>query len=267
MIFKFHFLRFTFLDLVDVLLVSVVLYGILSMMKGTRAQRMIFGLIIILVIVILSQWFQLRTLNWLINKVATVWVIAFLIVFQPELRELLAKLGHSPIFSPFISREGEKVIPAIVDAAFNLAENRIGGLIVIEREVDLKRFRETGKSIGAKVSSELLQTIFTPHSPLHDGAIIIRGDTVLAAGAMLPLSINPRYERFLGTRHRAAIGISEQTDAIAVVVSEETGQVSFAVSGNLRRNLSRDTLETYLRNALVPKEKYQTVHRYSEDIR
>ncbi|MGB9561348.1 MAG: diadenylate cyclase, partial [bacterium] len=162
-------------------------------------------------------------------------------------------IGHSPLFAPFISGEGEKIIPEIVDASFNLAQNRIGGLIVIEREIDLGRFKEVGKQIGAKVSSELIQTIFTPHSPLHDGAIIIRGDTILSAGAMLPLSINPRYERFLGTRHRAAIGVSEQTDALAIVISEETGQVSFAMDGNLRRNLSKETLENYLRNTLIPR--------------
>ncbi len=253
MIFKFHFIRFTYVDLIDVLLVALVIYAFLLMMRGTKAQRMVFGLIVILGIVVLSQLFQMRTLSWLVNKVATVWVIAFLIVFQPELRELLARIGHSPLFAPFISGEGEKIIPEIVDASFNLAQNRIGGLIVIEREIDLGRFKEVGKQIGAKVSSELIQTIFTPHSPLHDGAIIIRGDTILSAGAMLPLSINPRYERFLGTRHRAAIGVSEQTDALAIVISEETGQVSFAMDGNLRRNLSKETLENYLRNTLIPR--------------
>lgn len=255
MIFKFHFIRFTYIDLIDVILVAVIFYNIFAMMKGTRAQRMLFGLALILVFVFISQWFQMRTLDWLISKIATVWVIAFLIVFQPELRDFLTKIGQSPLFAPFISKEAEEIIPEVVEASFTLASARIGALIAIEREVNLRRFGEAGKSIGAKVSSELIQTIFTPGSPLHDGAIIIRGDQIVCAGAMLPLSINPRYERFLGTRHRAAIGVSEQTDAVAIVVSEETGQVSLAVRGTLRRNLGRETLEAHLRLILLPKEK------------
>ncbi len=247
-LFRFYFLEFTLFDLIDIILVAIILYNILLFMRGTRARSILLGLLVLAFLALLSHWFELRTLGWLIDKFATVWVIAFLIVFQPELRDLLVRMGQSPILRRFIPKEeAYSGISELLDAAFSLAREFKGSLIVIEREMSLKRFAETGRELEAKLSSELLQTIFTPHSPLHDGAVIVSRGRVIAAGVTLPLSSNPRYERFLGMRHRAAIGITEQTDAITIVVSEETGQVSLAIRGSLKRNLSKPTCENYLK--------------------
>ena len=247
-LFRFHFLQFTLYDLIDIILVAIILYNILLFMRGTRARSILLGLFVLAFLALLSHWFELRTLAWLIDKFATVWVIAFLIVFQPELRDLLVRIGKSPILRRFVPKEESySRISELLDAAFALAREFKGALIVIEREMSLKRFVETGKGLEARLSSELLQTIFTPHSPLHDGAVIISKGRVIAASVTLPMSSNPRYERFLGMRHRAAIGITEQTDAVAIIVSEETGHVSLAIRGELKRNLSKPTCENYLK--------------------
>ena len=243
-----YFLNFTLSDLIDILIVSFILYNILLFMRGTRSRSILLGLVVIAFLAILSHIFELSALGWLIDKFVTVWVIAFLIVFQPELRNFLVQIGQSPILRRFISQEeSSTTISELLDASFALAHRFTGALIVMKREISLKSFIDTGKRLDAQLSSELLQTIFTPHSPLHDGAVIVSEEKVIAAGVTLPISSNPRYERYLGMRHRAAIGITEQSDAVAIIVSEETGQVSLAIKGTLKRNLSRPTTENYLK--------------------
>lgn len=234
------------LVVLDISLLSLVIYRLLLLIRGTRAAQMLVGLLLIVVLSIAADWLELGGLDWLISNLKTVWVVAFLILFQPELRRGLAQLGQSRLFAPITTGTRFAVLGEIVKAVEEMAEERIGGLIVLEREAALRSFVETGTRLDAAVTSELLLTIFTPHTTLHDGAVIIRGDRVVAAGCILPLSQNPRLTQALGTRHRAALGLAEETDAVVVVVSEETGGISIAADGKLVRRLDEGTLRSEL---------------------
>ncbi len=233
-------------DLLDVLILSGLFYYLFRFIRGTRAAQMFVGLVIILLVSLLASVLQLEGLTWLISSLKTVWVLAFLILFQPELRKALTSLGGGKIFRSFTRAQDSSVLGELVRAAESMAEKGLGALIVIERNVGLKNIVETGTLLEARVSAELLVTVFTPPSPLHDGAVVIAGTQVLAAGCILPLSLNPRLAYALGTRHRAALGISEESDAIVVVVSEETSQVSIAEGGRLIPNLDAGTLRSTL---------------------
>jgi diadenylate cyclase len=230
-------------DILDILIVSYLLYRLFSLMRGTRAVHMFFGLIVLFILSVIAQWVNMIALDWIISSLRTVWVIAFVIIFQPELRRALAMMGQNPVLSRFVSvQESKGVVPEIIKAVASMSEKRIGALIVLEKDMGLKNYAETGTEVDATVSAELLGTIFTPPSPLHDGAVIIQNDRVVAAGCILPLTQDPRVASALGTRHRAALGLSEETDAIVIVVSEETGTIAYAEGGKLHRKIDINTL-------------------------
>ncbi len=249
-LFKISFIEFGVLDIVDIIIVAYIVYQFILLMRGTRAISMMAGLVLILFLAFVSTWLNMNSLKWLIARLGTVWVIAFLVVFQPELRNILTRLGNAPIFRRFVNVEGRKVVAAVVEAVELLSDAKVGAIIAIKRDVGLKGYEETGKRIGAEVTPELLVTLFTPHTPLHDGAAIIEGDRIIAAGCELPLTTNPRYQRTLGMRHRAGVGLSEETDALVVLVSEETGAISLAIRGHLRRSLTTETLKRLLEVSL-----------------
>ncbi len=233
-------------DAVDILLVTFLLYKLFVLMRGTRAVHMFFGLVILFVLSVIAQWANLMALDWIISQLRTVWVIAFVIIFQPELRRALASLGQHRFLSRFFTVEETGVIPEIVRSASRLAEKGIGAIIVLEKDVGLKNYIETGTKIDAKVTSELIETIFSPASPLHDGAVIIQNDRVAAAACILPLTQDQRLSVSLGTRHRAAIGLTEETDAIVIVVSQETQSISYAQGGKLNRKTDVNALRAEL---------------------
>ncbi len=242
-----------YLDLIDIAVVALVFYKLFMLVKGTRASQMFAGLVVLVAASLVAQWFQLNALNWIIGSLKTVWVIAFVIIFQPELRKGLALIGQNRLFGPFIRVQEFGALGEILKAVEQMSEEKKGALIVIERDVGLRNYEETGTPLHAKVTWELLDTLFTPPSPLHDGAVIIRGDEAVAAGCLLPLSENPRLPADLGTRHRAAIGLSEETDSVVIVVSGETGAISIASRGKLKRRLDKGSFRSELSKLLVRK--------------
>ncbi|MBO8171482.1 MAG: TIGR00159 family protein [Bacillaceae bacterium] len=247
--------------IIDILLVSYVIYKLIMLLRGTRAIQLLKGIMVIVVAWLASTFLELRTLQWLMSQAFTYGVLAIIIIFQPELRRALEQLGRGRFFSRTGSVDEQAVsrlVNEVNKAAQYMAKRRIGGLIVIERNTGLSDYIETGTEIEGKVSSELLINIFIPNTPLHDGAVIIRKNMVMAAGCYLPLSENPTIDRDLGTRHRAAIGMSEVSDALSVVISEETGNVSIAVNGELKRGLSEEEVREFLMQELRPSEKSQS---------
>lgn len=247
---QYDFLSFGLKDVVDILIVSFIFFQLLKLMQGTRSAQIIIGLFSLAVVAFISYWFQLEGLTWLFSNLATFGLIVLVIVFQPELRGMLAQFGQSRIFNRFFAAERRRSIEEISRAALRLAELRYGGLIVIERQTGLRNFAESGKVLDAELSSELLVTLFTPYTPLHDGAVIVSADHVVAAAASLPLTVNLRYSKLFGMRHKAAIGVTEVSDAVVVVVSEETNQLSIAYAGVLYSNINkgefREKLAHYL---------------------
>ncbi|MFQ5600223.1 MAG: diadenylate cyclase CdaA [Candidatus Krumholzibacteriia bacterium] len=245
------------LELVDIALVSFLFYRVFLLVRGTRAAQMFFGLALLMGTSIAADILGLGALNWIVSNLKTVWVIAFVILFQPELRRALAALGQNRLFRNFVRSDEGGPIGEIVQAANRLAEQGQGALIVIEREAELRAVAETGTRIESRVTSEILETIFTPPTPLHDGAVLIRGNQLVAAGCILPLTTNPRLAATVGTRHRAALGITEETDAVVVIVSEETRSVSLSMDGRLRLNIDRTALRGELASLFViqPKKK------------
>ncbi|MBI5836435.1 MAG: TIGR00159 family protein [Candidatus Eisenbacteria bacterium] len=246
----FHLHQHWFLDVLDILLVAFLFYRLFLRVKGTRAAQMFASLIFIVLVSMLAQYLQLSALNWIFNTLKTVWVVAFVVIFQPELRGALAQLGQVPILSQLFRVGQRGVLHEVARAVEQLSERKWGGLIVLERDIGLMNYVETGSRLDAHVRSELLVTIFTPGSPLHDGAVMISGDTLLSAGSILPLSQNLPPAPRMGMRHRAALGLAEETDAVVVVVSEERRDVSLAVDGELRRNLSIVELRAALHGLL-----------------
>ena len=240
-------------NILDIIILSGLFYYLFRFIRGTRAAQMFVGLVILLLISLVAGALQLNGLNWIISSLRTVWVLAFLILFQPELRKALTSLGGGRMFRSFTRSQESFILGELVRAVETLSEKGIGALIVIERNVGLKNIVETGTLLDARVSAELLVSIFTPPTPLHDGAVVVSGSQVVAAGCILPLSQNPRLAYALGTRHRAALGISEESDAIVLVVSEETSQISIAEAGRLLPNLDEGTLRSTLGTLLVPR--------------
>jgi diadenylate cyclase len=234
------------LDVLDILLVAVLFYRLLILVKGTRSAQMYVGLLVIVLIGIAAREFDLIAVKWIADSLKTVWLIAFVIIFQPELRHALAQFGRTRYFRSFLRGESYGVLGEVVRAVETLAQRRHGALIALERNVGLRNFVETGTRLDAKVSAELLVTLFSPGSPLHDGALILREETVIAASCILPLSSNPRVAGTLGTRHRAALGLSEESDAAVIVVSEETGDISIAFRGQMQRSLDEGELRSEL---------------------
>jgi diadenylate cyclase len=245
-LFHISFLKFTLADLIDVTLVTYLFYRVLILMKGTRSAQIVLGGFLLFSISFLAFWFRLEGLKWLITNIATVGILVLVIVFQPELRNALAQIGHNKLFRLFFRYEKSRILDELVKAAIRLSQLRYGGLLVIEREIGLKNFIETGKPINAEVSADLLVTIFTPYTPLHDGAAIIQGDYVVAVACTLPLTQNPRYAELFGMRHKAAIGITEESDAIAIAISEETGKITIAFKGVLHEKIDNSVLKETL---------------------
>jgi diadenylate cyclase len=241
-----EFGRLHWREALDLFLVSSVFYYLFRLIRGTRAAQMFVGLVLIVLASTAAAWLQLTALNYIADSLRAVWIVVFVILFQPELRGALMSLGKGRLFSAFTRGEEYSILGELVRAAEALSARRLGALIVLERDIGLKNYVETGTPLEARVSHELLATIFTAPSPLHDGAVIIAGNRLVAAGCILPLSQNPRLVYALGTRHRAALGISEETDAVVVVVSEENGAISVAERGRLLRNMDSGTLRSTL---------------------
>ncbi|SKC35548.1 diadenylate cyclase CdaA [Maledivibacter halophilus] len=247
-------------DIIDMTIVAFVFYKLYMLIRDTRAEQLIKGLLILLVATKLSEWSKLFVVNYILNKTITVGFIALLIVFQPELRKALEHLGRSRLLLTkniveIAHEDLDSRIKEISDAVASLSRQKIGALIILERETGISEVIETGNSIEGKISSSLLINIFIPNTPLHDGAVIIRKDKIMAAGCFLPLSENPNLSKKLGTRHRAALGITETSDALAIVVSEETGGISVAMAGKLSRFLDIDTLKTIIKEAFSPEKQ------------
>lgn len=244
------------LDIFDMVIVAFVLYKLYIMIKDTRALALLKGLIVMLIATVISRWLGLNVIYWLLQKTMTVMLVALPIVFQPELRRALEQLGRGTLFKKNVflnEEEQENLLDELAKAVAVLAKNRIGALIVLERETGLSDYIETGIKVDGIVSNEFLINIFIPNTPLHDGAIILRGNRIMAAGCLLPLTEDRTLKKELGTRHRAAIGISEQADAAVVVVSEETGIISLASAGRLVRDLDADLLKDKLRPLFASK--------------
>jgi diadenylate cyclase len=241
----------TWWDLLDMAFVSFFIYQLLLLIRGTRAMQMALSAVFIISLYFVSQWLQLETVNWVIRNLAAYVVIAIIVLFQADIRRALAHFGRAPFFRHFDGPAGaDESIEELVMATAALSSRRIGAIIVIERRIGLRNYIEGGIPLDAIITYDLLAAIFQPGSPLHDGAVIVQGDRIAAAACFLPLSINPRVSRELGTRHRAAIGVTEENDSVAIVVSEETGIISLAIGGDLERNLTPDGLRIRLRSLL-----------------
>ncbi|MEK3682508.1 diadenylate cyclase CdaA [Paenibacillus sp. FSL R10-2736] len=239
-------------DIIDILIVSYIIYKVLNMVRGTRAVQLLKGILVLVVIWGGSTLLDLYTLKWLMNQMFTFGVFAIFIIFQPELRRGLEQLGRGKFFGRTAENDEEisKLIGEVIKAVNYLAVRKIGALIVFERSTGLNEYTESGIAMRSEVSSELLINIFIPNTPLHDGALIMQGSQIAAAACYLPLSENPFISKELGTRHRAAIGISEVADSVSVVVSEETGQISLAINGQIVRDIKEESLISKLHQEL-----------------
>lgn len=245
-------------DVIDIFIVSFMFYKLFALIRGTRATQLIRGILFIFIGSKLSEFFKLYTISWILNNAVTVGFIAILIVFQPELRRILEHIGNNKLLKPVNfeeSRSNANVIEEIVKATYSLAGKKIGALMVLERKTGLRDIIETGISLNSDISYELLMNIFIPNTPLHDGAVVISNDHIIAASCFLPLTDNKQISMELGTRHRAGIGISEKSDAIVIVVSEETGYVSICEKSKINRNVSKEYLLNYLVENFVVEEK------------
>ena len=251
----------SFIDIIDILIVAYIIYRIMKLLKDTSAERLIKGIIILVGIMLLASMLHLTMISWLLQQALNVGLFAIVVVFQPELRRLLEQIGKGN-FSRLIvpadaPDEVESMITATVSACADMSRTKTGALIVFERRERLGEIISTGTMVDAAPSAELIKNIFFKNSPLHDGAMIVRAGRVCAAGCVLPLSGNQSLSRDLGTRHRAAVGMSESADSVLVVVSEETGSISVAIGGMLKRHLSPDMLRKLLENELLDSEKQE----------
>lgn len=253
-------------EAVDIAVVSYIIYKLILLVRGTRAVQLLQGIVVLILVFAMSYIFELYTLQWLMNQLFTIGILAIFIIFQPELRRALEKIGQGRIFTLGYMDEDQLVherIHQVIEALQHLASRRIGALIVFERETGLSEYIESGTKLDAKVSAPLLINLFIPNTPLHDGAVIIRGGMIAAAGCYLPLSENPFISKELGTRHRAGIGMSEVSDAIVVIVSEETGQISLAIQGQMVRDVREESLIAKLHEELNPSLKKKAKERKS----
>ncbi len=239
-------------DVIDVIVVAFFIYKILQFIKETRAEQLVKGLLLLLFLTKISEWLKLYTVNFILRNTMTLGMIALIIVFQPELRRALEYIGRGSLVSKyFVPVEKDHVTEikeSISNAVAYLKQRKTGALIIIERETGLSEVADTGSKLNAHISEELLINLFNTNAPLHDGAVIIRGDRLLAAGCVLPLSHNKNLSKNLGTRHRAGIGITENSDAVAIIISEETGDISVAIDGKLSRFLDVKSIERIVLN-------------------
>lgn len=233
-------------DILDVIIVAAILYRLLLIIKGTRAAHMLTGLAVLFGIFLFSGRLKLYTIDWIIQTLWAQIVLAVIILFQPEIRKALAHMGKAKFLPSFSSAEGLRSREEIVKAAVSLANREMGALMVIERENSLDEIMEIGTQLDAKVSQEILLSIFHTSSPIHDGAVVIRGNRIISAGCFLPLTLSSKLSKSFGTRHRAGIGLTEETDAVVVIVSEETGTISVAVGGRILKNMDSGKLRDFL---------------------
>ena len=245
------------LDFVDMLVVWLVIYRVLLLIKRTRAVQMLSGLGILAIAYIVSIWMELFTLNWLLERFFSNLFIIIVVLFQHEIRRGLAHIGRNPFFTSISADEETLVIEELVKSVVQLAQKKIGALIVIEREIGLEDYIEVGTKIDSTVNAELINAIFVSSSPIHDGALILRGGRITAAGCFLPLTKNPSVDKNLGTRHRAAIGLTEETDAVVIVVSEENMNVSLVIGGQITHGLDMATLRKALYNLFSLTREYK----------
>ena len=241
-LFNIGFLTFTLIDLIDIILVTWVFFKVYQYFKETRAGQMLVGLIILLISSFLFNSFGLSAMSWLVNQFQTVWVVAFVILFQPEIRRLLIYVGQTRFFQSIFKMGTSRSLEAIVNASLQLSKKKWGGLIVIQRETGLRSYKDASVQLKAEVSTPLLLSIFNPESPLHDGAVILQNTLIEAAGCILPLTESQMILPEMGTRHRAALGITEESDAIVVIISEERGTISTAENGRFT-NLDIDEMK------------------------
>lgn len=256
-------------NIFEIIILAVLIYEIIAWVKTTRAFALLKGIIVLLIFWILAYLFNFTTILWIGGKIINIAIIALVVIFQPELRKVLEQLGQRKLFSrllPFNDKKDrgerctDKTVEELVKASFELGKTKTGALMVIEQEILLTEYEKTGIPIDAIVTSQLLINIFEHNTPLHDGAVIIRGDRVTAATCYLPLSDNMRISKELGTRHRAALGISEVTDTLTIIVSEETGKVSIAIAGELFRDVNADYLKsklTFLQKKTIDVQRYK----------
>jgi len=246
---KIWFVEFRIIDIIDIALVTYFLYKLYFMMRRTRAVQMFIGLVLIIVVSFLAQATRMQEMTFIFRNLRTVWLVGFVILFQPELRRLLTHVGQSRLFRFFTKDQTTAFVEEMIKGVMELSRRGYGGLIVLVRDTGLKNITETGISLQANVHASLIVSIFNPRSPLHDGAIIIQNQLIESAKCILPLTRTPQLDQSLGTRHRAAIGISEESDALVIVVSEETGNVSVVENGEMVRGLDSDTLLQTLNSA------------------
>jgi diadenylate cyclase len=252
-------------DLIDIAVVSILIYEFLKLIRGTRAVQMGVGSLLLIGLFYVSRLAPLETLNWLIRNILVYVAFAAIVIFQSDIRRALAHFGQAPFFRYFNRQEAaNETIEEVVVAATMLSAQKTGAIIAIEREIGLRNYIESGIPVDATMTYDLLVTIFQLGSPLHDGAVIIQEDRIAAAACFLPLTVNPRVSRELGTRHRAAIGLTEESDAVSVVVSEERGQIALAIDGNIERDLSAEQLRERLMSLLLPRRR---VFRRSAPVR
>jgi len=237
-------------DAIDIALVAFIAYRFLLLVRGTRGAQMTLGIVLLLGFYWVTRYYQLAAIQWLLTNVLTYIVFGIIVLYQGEIRRALAGIGRAPLFGYARKRIGRESFDEIVLAATTLASKKIGALVVLERDIGLRNYAESGIALDAVLTYDLLVTIFSPNTPLHDGAVIAQRGRIIAAGCFLPLTLDPQLSKDLGTRHRAAIGVTEETDAIAVIVSEETGIISAAAGGRISRNLDGSALRSFLQSIL-----------------
>ncbi len=237
-------------DAIDIALVAYILYRFLLLVRGTRGAQMTIGMVVLLGFYYATRFYRLTTVQWLLNNLLTYVVFGIIVLYQSEIRRGLAGLGMTSFFGRHRKADKKSGFEEIILAATTLASKKIGALVVVERDIGLRNYAESGIALDAVLTYDLLVTIFSPNTPLHDGAVIVQQNRIIAAGCFLPLTLDPHLSKELGTRHRAAIGITEETDAVAVIVSEETGIISAAIGGNITRNLDGTGLRSILRSAM-----------------
>jgi diadenylate cyclase len=240
----------TIRDVVDIALVAFITYRFLLLMRGTRGAQMTFGIAILLLFYWITRYYRLTAVQWLLTNALTYIVFGVIVLYQNEIRRGLAGIGRTPLLGQYRRRSGNEGYEEIILAATTLSSKKIGALVVVERDIGLKNYAESGIALDALLTYDLLVTIFSPNTPLHDGAVIVQRNRMIAAGCFLPVTLDPLLSKELGTRHRAAIGITEETDALAVIVSEETGIISAAIGGKITRNLDGAGLRTILQSAV-----------------
>jgi uncharacterized protein (TIGR00159 family) len=252
-------------DSIDIIVVAFFIYWVLRFIRGTRAVNMLIGLAMAVTFFWLSSWGELYTLNWIFSNLFSSLLLVVVVVFQNDIRRALTQLGRTPLFSAFGLRQDAKIVEELVKASVSLANKKIGALIVIERDANVLEYLDVGVMMDSLISKELLTSIFLPVSPIHDGAVVIQKGRITAAGCFLPLTMNPRFGVEVGTRHRAAIGITEETDAAVIVVSEEKGWISLATEGRITRGVDGTALRKILLGYFQPQQSF--FHRVWKQLR